>query len=107
MREHTLNNKVATGNQTERYYSAEFSVSGLDFPYQFRIWNIPSRPMCVLLKEGSDVLPRLKVGDTLNVKYYSNDRDNRFEYFETEIRDITKSDQGRFKGHYLVGLEII
>ena len=107
MREHALNNNLGARTRTERYYSAEFSISGLDFPYQFRIWNIPSRPMCLLLKENSDVLPRLKVGDTLNVKYYSNDSGHPFDYLETAIRDITKNDQGRFKGHYLVGLEII
>ena len=89
------------------YYSVEMALEGLDLSYQFRIWNVASTPMCVLVKEDSDILPRLKVGETLNMKYYSTGSIHPPEYLETAIRHITKNDHGRFKGHYLVGLEII
>ena len=88
------------------YYSAEFSISGLGTAYQFKIWNMDATPMCVLVRQDSDILPWLKVGHTFNVKYYSADSAYVPECLQTEIRDITKDDQGRFKGHYLVGLEI-
>ncbi len=29
------------------------------------------------------------------------------DYQKTEVRHITRNDQGRLKGHYLVGLEIL
>jgi len=89
------------------FYSAEFSIDGLDVPYQFKIWNFASASMCVLVKENSELLPRLRVGDTLLVKYYSNDSSHLCDCQKTAIRHITKSDQGRLKGHYLVGLEIL
>ena len=63
--------------------------------------------MCVLVKEDSDILPRLKIGDTLEMKYYSADAAYSSEHKKTAIRDIAKNDQGRFKGHYLVALEIL
>ncbi|MBW2020791.1 MAG: hypothetical protein JRI65_12500 [Deltaproteobacteria bacterium] len=79
----------------------------IETPYKFKIWNIASTSMCILVKEDSDILSWLKVGDTMNVKYYSTDLDYPPQYLATAIRHITKNDQGRFKGHYLVGLEIL
>ena len=91
----------------EQYYAVEFSIEGLELPYQFRIWNIASKSMCVLVKEGSDILSRLRVGDKLNMKYYAGGAVAEPEYRTTAIRHITKSEDGRFRGHYLVGLEIL
>ena len=112
-----MNEYAVTDNQTEKrseprkqvdqYYSLELSIDGLSAPYQFKIWNMAPTSMCVLVKEDSEVLQLLKVGDTLNVKYYSVESAYTHEYLETTIRHITKDDEGRFKGHYLVGLEII
>ena len=103
----TLERKSQDTQQGHGYYSVEMAVEGLDFLYQFRIWNVASTPMCVLVKEDSDILPRLKVGKRLNMKYYSTGSIHPPEYLETAIRHITKNDHGRFKGHYLVGLEIL
>jgi len=91
----------------DQYRSVEFSVDGLDFVYQFKIWNIASSSMCLLIKENSDILPRLNVGDTLNMRYYSDDSSLPLGVLATQIRHITKNDEGRLKGHYLVGLEIL
>ena len=93
--------------EMDQYHSVEFTLNGLEMAYQFKIWNMASRSMCVLVKEDSDLLRCLKVGETLNMKFYSENAPSPTEYFETAIRHITKDDQGRFKGHYLVGLEIL
>jgi len=90
-----------------RFHSAEFSIKGLDLRYQFKIWNISPASMCVLIKENSDILHRLKVGDTIDVKYYSDDSSPPCDCQKTAIRHITKNDQGRFEGHYVVGIEIL
>ena len=112
MQEGGLTNKPAERRSEHReqvyqYHSVEFSINGLELPYVFKIWNIASMSMCVLVKEDSDILPRLKVGDRLNIKYYSTGSIDPPKYQETAIRYITKGEQGRFKGHYLVGLEIL
>ena len=91
----------------DRYYSVEFSLSGCSFVYQFRIWNISSKGICVLVKEDSDLLNHVKVGDILNLKYYTTDSSRPIEFLKTEIKHITKDEQGRFKGVYLVGLSIL
>jgi hypothetical protein len=91
----------------DQFYSVEFCLDGLGMAYQFKIWNVASRSMCVLVKEDSEILSRLKVGEVFNMKYYTHDRVCPTTYLETAIRHITRDDHGRFKGHYLVGLEII
>lgn len=93
--------------RVEQYHSAEFIFEGREHHYQFRIWDTASSSMCVLVKENSEVLPLLRVGDAVRVKYYSSDAQNPSEPLKTIIRHVTKNDQGRFKGHYLVGLEIV
>jgi len=93
--------------KVDQYYSVEIPISELGVVYQFKIWNAESTSMFVLVKEDSGILPWLKVGDRLNMKYYPTDLFYAIEYLDTEIRNITKQDQGRLKGHYLVGLEIL
>ncbi len=91
----------------EEYHCVEFSLDDLAIPYQFKIWNIASKSMCLLVRQDSDILRRIKVGDTVNMKYYSGCSWSSGEYKPTAIRHITKNDEGPFKGHYLVGIEIL
>jgi hypothetical protein len=102
-----LERRSESRTRIDQYHSVEFSVDGLDIAYQFKIWDIASSSMCLLIKENSDILPRLNVGDTLNMRYYSDDSSLPQGDLATQIRHITKIDEGRLKGHYLVGLEIL
>ena len=90
-----------------KYHSVEISMMGAPVHYQFKIWCMGSSPMCFFVKENSDILSRLKIGDTLNMKYYSNDSGYPPESLTTQIRDITRKEQGQFRGHCLVGLQIL
>ncbi|MCK4390223.1 MAG: PilZ domain-containing protein [Desulfobacterales bacterium] len=90
----------------DQYYSVEFEVPSATFAYQFRIWNLSSKGICVVVKDDSDLLKHLKVGDVLNMKYYPTDSPSQI-HLRTEIKHITKEEQGRFKGHTLVGLLIL
>jgi len=91
----------------DQYYSVEFSIRNCPFTYQFKIWNISSKGICVLVKEDSELLNYLKVGDILNLKYYTTDTSRPIEFLKTEIRHITKDESGHFKGLFLVGLSIL
>jgi len=91
----------------DRYYSVEFSIREAAYVYQFKIWDISPKGMCVLVKEDSGLLKHLRVGDILDLKYYSTDSSKPTEYLKTEIKHITKDDTGRFKGLCLVGLSIL
>jgi hypothetical protein len=88
------------------YYSVEFTIDGLISLYQFKIYKEPTQPPCFIVKEDSKVLECLKVGETHKMKYYTTDTLCPTQYRDTEISRISKEEEGRFKGHYLVGLDI-
>ena len=95
------------GIELDRYYSVEFTTSGGNSLYQFKLWNMAPKDVCILVKEDSQILPQLRKGDTLNMKYYLDEEPCSVESHKTAIRNVTKDDQGRFKGHYVVQLEIL
>jgi hypothetical protein len=91
----------------DQYYSVEIPIDALGVVYQFKICAIDSPCIFIVVTENSGILPWLKVGDTVNMKYYSTDVLSPVDYLDTEIRTITRQDQARFKAHYLVGFEIL
>jgi hypothetical protein len=84
----------------------EFSLSKKDPIFQFRVRDISPSGMGVLVNEGSMALKYLKIGQVLDMKYNPADPDGSPEQMETEIRHITLLADGRYRGHYLVGLRI-
>jgi len=91
----------------DEYYSVNLSIDKKPSLFQFLIWDMSLKGMCLLVKEDSDALNHLKVGQIFNMKYYKRDSSKPAEFLKTEIRHISKDDEGRFKGHYLVGIEIL
>ena len=89
------------------YHSVEVDIDSLDVVYQFKIWNISSKGMCILLREDSVVLNYIHVGDIMDMKYYLTESSHPTKHLKTKIQHITKEEHGRFKGHYLVGLSIL
>ena len=102
----TAENIPQGGSGLDQYSSVEISNKTVKFSYHFKLWKIASTSMCILVKEGSQILSQLKEGDTFNMKYYASDPLCPVEYRDTAIQNITKDDHGRFKGHYLVYLKI-
>ena len=92
---------------TNGLYSVEIKLSDSIPIYQFKLRDISSSGACILIREDSPILKYLKVGQKLNLKYYTTDKSNPTEYFESEIMHITKTDSMQLKGHYLVGVLVI
>lgn len=93
--------------QPAGFYSVELLIQELKILYQFKIWNVLSEPMFILVKENSDLLHRLKVGHVFKSKYYSTDASCPTVDLETQIKHVSRDDAGRFKGYYLIELGII
>lgn len=93
--------------EADQYQSVEISIPDADLIYQFRMWNLSSRGICIAVKKDSDLLNHLKVGNILNIKYYPTDSSYPTEYLKTQIKHITQDKQGRFRNHVLVGLFIL
>ncbi len=98
---------TVTRKKSNPYYSVEFSLKGLKIDHLFRLRDTNSDHKCVLVREDSQMLPLLKVGDVLPLKFNFNDTPHLSEYLNTAIRFIIKQDEGRFQGHYFVGFEIL
>ena len=90
----------------EEYYSVEFSISGVEMTYLFKIWNISTKGLCVLVRPDSDLLKHLRVGETIRMKFWRDDGSKQADFINTKIHHITKDDTGKFRGHCLVGLSI-
>jgi hypothetical protein len=100
-------NRDDSRTEVDQYYSVEFLIPDGNLIYQFRIWNLSSRGICVVVKEDSDLLKYLEVGNILDMKYHPADSSCPTEYLKTQIKHITKDKQGRFRNHVLVGLLIL
>ena len=65
-----------------RYYTVEFLINDLKLVYQFKIWDISSKGMSLLVREDSDLLNYLKVGDRLHLRYHTADSSKPIEYLK-------------------------
>lgn len=106
-----MDNNIAKDNRRaevrichDQYHSVQFTKTGLCMIYQFKIWNIAKEGMCILVRQDSTVMNHLKVGDLLDMEYYSGQGTDPVDQAKTQIKHITKNEDGHFKGHYLVGL---
>ena len=90
----------------DEYYSVEFSLSGIEMTYQFKIWNISTKGLCLVVRPESELLRHLKAGETIQMKFYREIASKPADFINTKIHHITKDDTGKFRGHYLIGLGI-
>ena len=103
----SLEKRATPRTIVDQYRSVEFSPSRTEPVYQFRIRDISSTGIGILIKEKSAVLKSMKVGDVLNMKYNPIDSSYSPQYLNTEIIHITKIDEGQYIGNYLVGLIVL
>jgi len=91
----------------DRYDNVEISINGMVPTYVFKLRDISPIGMGVLVKEDSDLLNQIKMGQIVNTRYTLAQRTDLSKCSETVIDQITKDTQGRFKGHFIVGLSVL
>jgi len=91
----------------DQYYSVEFLLKEPGNIYQFKLRDLSSKGLCIIVNESSAVLKHVKIGETLDMKFHPPDASGRAESLKTQIRHISKNDHKPFKGHFLIGLSII
>jgi hypothetical protein len=92
---------------TDRYYSVEFSSGGSYTSYQFKLRDVSTQGACILVKEGSQIMSELKVGEIVEMTYYEAGNPNPAYRAKTKICHITREEEGRYMGHCLVGLSVL
>ncbi len=85
---------------------AEIKLTGIPL-YQFKIKDISDSGASLLVKEDSAMINHLEVGQSLEIKLHSESQAGLNGYFEAKIKHITKIEEGRYKGHYLIGVRIV
>lgn len=90
--------------QWSGFYSVAFTVQEPQPIYHFKLWRNESSPMFVVVKENSDILPKLKPGLVLNMTYYGSNANFLKKQIETRIGPITNAREGRFQGHCTIDL---
>lgn len=91
----------------EKLRSVELFIDEFNRIYQFKLWGNALTSMFVLVKEGSEILDLLNVGEIFSMNYSGQENGQPAETLETRIKYINKVDQGRFKGHYITGLALM
>jgi hypothetical protein len=98
--------KISGPTEHREFDSVEVAFDGIECSHQFRIWNGEPCSMFVLVKHSSEIVDRFKVGEVVKMKYYANDSDRHTKMMDTKIQQVIKEDEGRFRGHYVVGLAL-
>jgi hypothetical protein len=73
--------------------------------YQFKLYPHSNlNGAYVLIKDNSEILKYLNSGEKVDMMYYPKETGASSEHFKTQILNITKQEQGPFKGHFKVAL---
>lgn len=89
----------------DEFYSVQFFLSDKEILYQFKLRNISSNGLCILVKKDSPVFTELQVGDILDMEYSKPESLGDSELFKTQI--TSKNSHDCYTGHSIVELTII
>ena len=89
-----------------RNYRIEIKFVG-EPVYQFRVRDVSTRGAGILVKADSAFLNMVEVGQILEVNFISPRGSAPSGFYKAEIEHISDLDQGRYKGHRLVGISIL
>jgi len=89
----------------DEYYSVQFFLDDKGPTYLFKLRNISSDRLCILVKQDSSVFKELKVGDILDMEYNQPESFGAGRLFKTQI--ASKRSHDRYSGHSIVELFII
>ena len=87
-------------------HGAEIKLTGVPL-YQFKLKDISHNGAGILVKDDSAMIKHLKVGQSLEIRFQMSPRSDLDGYFESKIKHITKINERRYKGHYLVGVKML
>lgn len=102
---HSACERSESRNVLNKYYSVQFHLNGMGAAYLFKLRDIPLNGLCILVKEDSQVLEELEVGDILNMGYNPPESPDSPKLLKTRV--TSKSAYDYFSGHSLVGLSIL
>jgi hypothetical protein len=91
----------------DQFYSVEIAIPDLIGRYKFKLRDISTSGIGIIVKDDSLLLNHLKIGNILNLLFSPPSRTAVPEMLKTRIAHITKCETGRYKGHHIVGFSLI
>jgi hypothetical protein len=74
--------------------------------YFAKIKDVSSEGTCFLINEGSAIREHLELGQKIGMQFvYPGNYRSSF-FLQSEIKHISKPEDGRFRSHFLVGIKI-
>ena len=97
---------------TPRYPALSEHMVVFSFPgaplYQLKAKEISETGIGVIVKPDSKFLNLIEIGQEMNVELLTPQESRHIQgFYSPRIAHITTLEEGRFKGHKLVGLELI
>jgi len=89
-----------------RNYRVEIKLIGEPI-YQFRVTDVGTKGAGMLIKEDSDFLSMIKVGQVVDVEFISPEGTSPSGNYKAAIKHITKLGKGKNDGHCVVGISIL
>jgi hypothetical protein len=99
--------RAAPRHPAHTEHMAEFDIPGA-LVYQLKLQDISQTGAGVIVKPDSKFLDLVQVDQQFKVKLLSP-RDSQLAQgiYQVRIAHITESKEGRFKGHMVVGIELL
>jgi len=90
-------------------YNAEIKMLGYPI-YQVKIADISSTGASIVVKEDSSLLDLLTVGREFDVQLHADEPESQARagrQFKAEVKHISDVSAGRYKGHRVVGIQMV
>lgn len=101
-----INQRTEKREVIKQFYSVEIAIDGAGHINQFVIYDMSASGLCLLVREDSSLLKRIKVGEKYRMKYYPVNLLDQVKFIDTKICHITRSANSSLAGHYMVGLSL-
>jgi hypothetical protein len=99
--------RVERRKMIDKYYSVQFSLKQKVPIYQFKLKDISSDGLCIIVKENSKILETINKNDVLEMTFCAANAPEVSTQYKTKIIHITPDKSGKYKNHYLVGFSIM
>jgi hypothetical protein len=87
-------------------HRAEFKFPGVPV-YQLKVRDISAKGAGIVVRADSNFLTMIQIGQELNVNLLLPKESGPSGHYQSRIEHISELNQGRFKGHRVVGISML
>ncbi len=102
-----LNFRSEERTEAQKKASVEFMPGNIKIPYHFKLKDLSSKGLGIIVRKDSKVLEQIKPGDILDMLYHPDEATANPVTQRTQIKHISEPEPGKHEDHMLVGLLIL